>query len=79
MDLPYEVLESRLRIFTATTLLPKRAYLFNEIETFLRAHLEEIDSHWRRAVESFMSTIDAYPAATMRRELVVELPAKSIF
>jgi len=75
-QLPYAIIEARLRLFTAQTLLATRNRNAEDIEIFVRAHVDEVDAIWRRAIEPLMKTIDRDPAGTIARELGIRLPAR---
>jgi len=74
--LPYAIIEARLRLFTAQTLLATRNRNVEDIESFVRAHVDEVDGIWSTAIEPMMKTIDRDPAGTIARELGIELPKR---
>jgi hypothetical protein len=73
-ELPYEILESRLRAATIKILLPAREYSPDEVADFYRVHYAEVDALWRGAIEDTMRTIDSDRTGTLERAVGVRIP-----
>jgi hypothetical protein len=56
--------------------LPTRNRNVDDIEDFVRAHVDEVDRIWRGAIATMMKTIDRDPAGTFAREMGVAIPPR---
>jgi hypothetical protein len=72
---PEEQWQSRLRVFTLHTLLPKRSHNLDDCETYYKAHFSDVDSCWSAAVRELYSDLTRDAVGTIQRELGIKLPA----
>ena len=75
-ELPYEVLEGRLRTLTIQSLVPHHHDLSpEEASDFLMRNLDLIERAWRGAVRDFMARVDDDPIGAVSKVLGARLPS----